>query len=422
MISMGVPQNEIIEALHIHDYSEPEIMDSHENVMKVKFVNKTSDSSEMNGSVGSYYNAENSEVRIARCISITSISVYERLMKAEIRGVPHIFEVISCDGFGLVIEEYVQGRDLNRLIEDGSGYLRNISNIDLIISGIVDILESLGNMNPPIIHRDIKPANIMMDDKKNIYLIDFNISREHDGSKVHDTVAMGTRGFAAPEQYGFSESDIRTDFYGLGATIKYILDNISHYQTFLPDEEREAIFRVFADKCMMLDKKDRFQNVAEIRAFLGYANMMNIGYKVRKQEENRNIKYKKDARNNSYMIPGFRTKNPVNMIIAVLGYITSAYLSYQLMFNDYNGFEGLSRDRRKGLNVFTTVFTFFIMIIVIFFVTDYRNMQSKFAFLRKAKTRSEHALRVGLVAIIFFLLLIFLEGLILVSAAEVLVQ
>ena len=105
---------------------------------------------------------------------------------------------------------------IGEMIEAESNYLTHVDSIYHIISGVLDVLSKLGEMNPPVIHRDIKPDNIMIDRDRKVYLVDFNISRELDGTKVRDTVAMGTRGFAAPEQYGFSESDIRTDFYSLG--------------------------------------------------------------------------------------------------------------------------------------------------------------------------------------------------------------
>ena len=77
---------------------------------------------------------------------------------------------------------------------------------------------------------DIKPTNIMLqgDFKKgqgivSVYLIDFNTARVFDAERNRDTELIGTRGFAAPEQYGFSQSDARTDIYGLGVLLNYML-------------------------------------------------------------------------------------------------------------------------------------------------------------------------------------------------------
>ncbi len=431
MVKMDIPQSEIIEVLRKHGYSDPEMITSHENVMKVSSLEYASGDPVNTGSVGSYYDAEKGDILIARCISLTTISIYERLKAADISGIPHIYDVLTCDGFGLVIEECISGRDLGRLIEEDGGYLRNITNIDHIVSSLVDILEELGDMNPPIIHRDIKPANIMLDDDKNVYLIDFNISREHDGSKIHDTVAMGTRGFAAPEQYGFSESDIRTDFYGLGATVRYILDNVKAYQTFLPDVEREKVLRTFADKCTMLDKKDRFENAFEIKKYLGYDTKTRKSRNADIETNNRNnVKRKKNgssgehssysnhSKKDGYTLPGFRSGNPLNMVIALVGYFLAGYFAYQLMFLDYKGFDGMKEKYKTPFNAFSAVYTFIVFLIVIFFAADYRGVQSRITFLNKAKSKNEYAVRVGIAATILMLLLLFLEGMIVVSVEK----
>ena len=56
-----------------------------------------------------------------------------------------------------------------------------------------------------------------------VKLIDFNAAKEFDQSQIEDTRLMGTRKFAAPEQYGFGQSDPRTDLYALGVTMYYLL-------------------------------------------------------------------------------------------------------------------------------------------------------------------------------------------------------
>lgn len=395
MIKINIPQNKINEVLRDNGYTEPEFIDGHESIMRVK---RSGQSGNMSG--------ENDEYFAARCISLTSISIYERLKEVSINGIPRIFEIITCDDFGLVIEEYIRGRNIEQMIRDDSAYLKNISNIYLIIDSLTGVLEKLGRLDPPIIHRDIKPDNIMIGDDKKIYLIDFNISREHDGGKVHDTVAMGTRGFAAPEQYGFSESDIRTDFYGLGASVKYILDNTERYQIFLPDEQRIEQLRQFVDKCMMLEKNDRFQNTYEIRNFL-----------FKDKSGQRIIK---ESKHTSYTIPGFRSNNPVNMLIATVSYLLIAYVSVYAMFANGGPVKGLDNKAAFAVSIVYSIMTFGIALFFIFFVTDYRGVQSKVMFVNKARTGRERILKAVLFGLAVSLIMIFCEALIAVIIEKVL--
>lgn len=83
----------------------------------------------------------------------------------------------------------------------------------------------LHRQNPPVIHRDVKPDNILVMGDGTVILTDFNIARHVSGVKSRDTLIMGTAGYAAPEQFGFAESDARTDVYGLGATVRELLKN-----------------------------------------------------------------------------------------------------------------------------------------------------------------------------------------------------
>lgn len=96
-------------------------------------------------------------------------------------------------------------------------------NAAFVIRSLCDILHKLHGNLPPIIHRDIKPSNIIFSSDGVVKLIDFNAARELRAEQNEDTRLMGTRRFAAPEQYGFGQSDPRTDIYALGITFYYML-------------------------------------------------------------------------------------------------------------------------------------------------------------------------------------------------------
>ena len=87
---------------------------------------------------------------------------------------------------------------------------------------ICRLLETLHTQQPPIIHRDIKPENILLLPDGRVGLIDFGIARQYKSGQDTDTRRMGTRSTAAPEQYGFAQTDHRTDLYALGMTLIWL--------------------------------------------------------------------------------------------------------------------------------------------------------------------------------------------------------
>ena len=136
----------------------------------------------------------------------------------------------------VVIEELIQGRTLDHLLQDGESTLpeaeRNIppltftARID-ILSQICDGLQFLHSAQPPIIHRDIKASNIMVTDDSVVKIIDYDAAKIYIAGQDKDTMMIGTQGLAAPEQYGFAQSNVRTDLYALGKLIERILpDNV----------------------------------------------------------------------------------------------------------------------------------------------------------------------------------------------------
>jgi serine/threonine protein kinase len=85
------------------------------------------------------------------------------------------------------------------------------------------VLHYLHTRQPPIIFRDLKPANVMLTPEGKLYLIDFGIARHFKRGKAHDTIAFGSPGYAAPEQYGKAQTTPRSDIYSLGVLLHQLL-------------------------------------------------------------------------------------------------------------------------------------------------------------------------------------------------------
>ena len=69
----------------------------------------------------------------------------------------------------------------------------------------------------------MKPENIIIAPDNTVKLIDFGIAREFKTDSLSDTSYMGTRGYAAPEQFGYHQSDARTDLYAVGVLCNEML-------------------------------------------------------------------------------------------------------------------------------------------------------------------------------------------------------
>ena len=149
--------------------------------------------------------------------------IYERLSKLVHENMPAIHGVFLREDCFCVLEDYVEGRTLQEILEtDGVFDKRTAIGI---ISQLCDVLMYLHNQPSAIIHRDIKPANIILTGDGTVKLLDFDIAREHRYAAAMDTEVVGTRHFAPPEQYGFSQSDQRTDIYSLGVLLTVLLTN-----------------------------------------------------------------------------------------------------------------------------------------------------------------------------------------------------
>lgn len=171
---------------------------------------------------------ETGQIYVEKILTQYDKSIYDWLQQSKLPYVPQIYECMEEDGTLYLIEEYIQGITLETYIEQ-FGCL-DLDAAGRVIEYLCRTLEKLHSHIPPIVHRDIKPTNVMLqgDFKKgqgivSVYLIDFNTARVFDAERNRDTELIGTRGFAAPEQYGFLQSDARTDIYGLGVLLNYML-------------------------------------------------------------------------------------------------------------------------------------------------------------------------------------------------------
>lgn len=131
------------------------------------------------------------------------------------------------------------------------------------------LLEVLHSQEPPVIHRDIKPENILLLPEVGVGLIDFGIARQFKDGKDTDTRRMGTRSTAAPEQYGYAQTDQRTDLYALGVTLIWLLTGSYDRESLEQVPALSGQFRQVLEKAISFAPESRFQTAAEFSAALG---------------------------------------------------------------------------------------------------------------------------------------------------------
>lgn len=186
-------------------------------------------------------------------------AVYAMLRGCGLDGIPKIYWVKSGCGKTEVLEEFLNGKTLEEYVRLNGPISEDESRHILVeLCRILVPLHQRG-----IIHRDIKPANIILTPNGSLYLIDFDAARRYSVAEESDTVLLGTKGYAAPEQYGYAQTDCRSDIYALGVTVNRLITGCTPSEK-LASGPLGPILR----KCTQLDPSDRYFNCGEILAAL----------------------------------------------------------------------------------------------------------------------------------------------------------
>ena len=274
-----------------------------------------------------------------------SKNIYETLQEKSFAGIPHIYEWEEDGDQLIIIEEYINGTNLAGYLEE-NGSMTEKGAISLVLQ-LCNILTPLHENDPMIIHRDIKPSNIMRMDNGSIYLLDFDAGKFHEENKNRDTVLMGTAGYAAPEQYGFAQSDGRTDIYSLGVLLRELMGS----ETQASPECQRVI-----DKCTAMDPEDRYPDVDKLEKAL-------LSAVSEKTSSHKGYEY-------SSLPPGFRAKKPGYMIAGALWY---AFIIYVAL---------LPINPRDDLTRIDYVFSALALLLSTFIIGNYKGMSSKVPLLR----------------------------------------
>lgn len=203
----------------------------------------------------------------ARFDFLAESNILKRLQHPMLPRIVDIFEDRDCI---YIVEDFVEGITLADLLKQqkkvdeaqGLQWFRDLC-------GVLRYLH--GQQPHPIIYRDMKPSNIMLQPDGSLKLIDFGIAREYKQDSSADTTYIGTKGYAAPEQFGKAQTDARTDIYALGVTMYHLVTGKSPYEPpyqFVPVRqlvpELSHGIEYILNKCIQSEPADRYQNVDEL--------------------------------------------------------------------------------------------------------------------------------------------------------------
>ncbi|MGX7243628.1 serine/threonine protein kinase [Enterococcus quebecensis] len=335
------------------------------------------------------------ELLVRKCYPLYLEEHLVTLQKIKHAHLPKIEELIVQDGKLWLYEEFVQGRTLNEVIQS-SGILET----EQILTLAMAVLEALGALhNKGLVHRDVKPGNIILTNEGNIKLIDFDAVRTVDGEKESDTVQLGTMGFAAPEQFGFAESDERSDLYSLGVVMN--ICSVKEYpkKRLTEDSTLKGIIR----KATKLEPRERYQTALEMHLVL--RQQLSRKLLAVKQAKKNTVSKKRPIRiyranwsrtniwlKNKYVrqfiftsshllkgvstffrkyVPGFRTATMWKRVIALFWYVIS--------FGQIIG--SIVYQPTGSLRIRELVESLFIFILPVILFTNFLDYQRKFPLL-----------------------------------------
>ncbi len=243
---------------------------------------------------------ETRRVYVKKVLTTYERDVYLYLKDHPISGTPRIYEAIEDNGKLIVIEDYVSGLSLEEWLKENGFFSEE--KVVKIIYQLCHILKALHAVKPPIIHRDIKPANVLLTQDDHVTLLDMDAAKLYH-KKAQDTMLIGTFGYAAPEQYGFGPSTVQTDIYSLGVLMNVLLTG--HFPA---EETARGSLKRIVQKCLKMDPAMRYQSMDEL------IEQLERLITVMESEG-------ASASEGVDLPPGFRSKDPFKIILAVLGYL-----------------------------------------------------------------------------------------------------
>ena len=181
---------------------------------------------------------------------------------------PQPMAYLEWEGMEYLIREYVEGVSLYEQVT-----ARGPLSPDKVRAAALSLCQVLGylhSQNPPVICRDVKPQNVVMDPEGRCHLIDLGAARRYRPEQQGDTVFLGTQVTAPPEQFGYQQTDQRSDLYSLGVLMRFLLTG--SFELSKQDTDLNYLGRVIR-RCTAFDPKNRYASARAVYRALKYPRL-----------------------------------------------------------------------------------------------------------------------------------------------------
>lgn len=196
---------------------------------------------------------------------VANVEVFSRLSSVGGEHLPRVVETYGLPDQVVIVREYVYGASLASCVAE-AGCMGEVAAAH-VVADVCDAVATLHEQG--IVHRDVSPRNVILSPRGAV-LIDLGIARAYVEGAQRDTTRLGTWGFASPEQYGFAQTDGRSDVYSVGRLLGYMLTGLT------PDAEGYAAaladpgivrseLRRIVEKACSFEPSERYQSATALR-------------------------------------------------------------------------------------------------------------------------------------------------------------
>lgn len=190
------------------------------------------------------------------------MEIMKKMADRKLSGIPKAYRIFEENGEVYLVREYIEGMSLAQMVLQKGGISE--AEICRISRKICQTAEQFQNPDEPMIHRDIKPENIVVTPGAEVVFIDFGTMRSYKKDGSRDTFVVGTRGTAAPEQYGYTQTDQRTDVYAIGQTMLYMVSE-SYEMNQLSECAVSRRMKKIIEKACSFEPDKRYGDAAQLR-------------------------------------------------------------------------------------------------------------------------------------------------------------
>lgn len=190
------------------------------------------------------------------------MEIMKKMADRKLSGIPKAYRIFEENGEVYLVREYIEGMSLAQMVLQKGGISE--AEIYRISRKICQTAEQFQNPDEPMIHRDIKPENIVVTPGGEVVFIDFGTMRSYKKDGSRDTFVVGTRGTAAPEQYGYTQTDQRTDVYAIGQTMLYMVSE-SYEKNQLSECAVSRRMKKIIEKACSFEPDKRYGDAAQLR-------------------------------------------------------------------------------------------------------------------------------------------------------------